>query len=86
MKTHRLSARMYSAGLGVFDQFLSVRDHSLVCTHALERPSNMFATCNVCIGQKATMLPVLYQPYLLQVMYDISIPDSFMYTCYRSCI
>ena len=51
----------------------------------------------ICIGQGATKLPVLFQPYLLQVVYvtfqyltvscipaDISIPDSFMYTCYRS--
>ena len=36
------------------------------------------------VGQRATKLPVLLQPYLLQVMYyDISIPDSFMYTCCR---
>ena len=32
------------------------------------------------VGQRVTKLPVLFQPYLLQVMYyDISIPDSFMY-------
>ena len=58
----------------------------------------------ICIGPTVTKLPVLFQPYLLQVMYmtfqyltvscipatghvhDISIPDSFMYTYYRSCI
>jgi len=33
--------------------------------------------------KRATKLPVLFQPYLLQVMYyDISVPASFMYTCY----
>ena len=31
--------------------------------------------------QRATKLPVLFQSYLLQLMYyDISVPDSFMYT------
>ena len=45
----------------------------------------MFATCDM-YRSKVTKLPVLFQPYLLQVMYyDISIPDSFMYTYCRSC-
>ena len=43
----------------------------------------VFATY-ICTDQRATKLPVLFHPYLLQLVhvYDISIPDSFMYTCY----
>ena len=48
------------------------------------KPLKMFATCTM---YRPKGLPVLFQPYLLQVMYyDISIPDSFMYTCYRICL
>ena len=44
----------------------------------------MFAMHAICTGQRATKLPVLFQPYLLCTghVYDISIPDSFMYTWY----
>ena len=38
------------------------------------------------VGQRITKLPVLLEPYLLRVMYyNISVPESFMYTCYRMC-
>ena len=39
----------------------------------------------MCIGQRVITLP-LFQLYLLKVMYDILLPDSFMYTYYRSYI
>ena len=46
----------------------------------------VFEAFTQCTCQRVTKrsCTVLLQPYLLQVMYyDISIPDSFMYTCYR---
>ena len=62
----------------------------------------MFATCNMyrskghlCYSSHSYLLQVMYTTfqYLTVVcipaighVYDISIPDSFVYTCYRSCI
>ena len=78
---------------------MSVYDSNLLCAHAGEAFKYVVLHA-MCIGQRAITLPVLFQPYLLQVMYmtlqyvtvscipttdhvyDISIRDSFMYTCF----
>ena len=36
-------------------------------------------------GQGAPKLPVYVIPAAIGHVYDISVPDSFMYTCYRIC-
>ena len=89
MKTHSLSARIYTARSGVleeFHQFLSVHDHNLVCAHALERPLNMFTPCNVYRSKGCYASCVIPAIPVAGHVYDISVPDSCMYTCNSSCI
>ena len=57
-----------------------MHDHSLVCTHALEKPSNMFATWVVHRSKGYYASCVISAVPVEGHVYDISVPDSFMYT------